>query len=164
MLGCFSYRLETNTMKKFFYVGFSFLFLLACQAGKQAAHLNNAEEAHKVLSDYFLSDPQAGKAFPYLSQCKLAPAQPNPSQKNLDASKTYVCSVEHTDKQRYIAVVSVDPLLISEVDYYKRSATEFVYIALLYYDQDKKNLTGTKLLFNIYKNRVEKQTDVSAGS
>ena len=76
----------------------------------------------------------------------------------------YTCSVEQKDNQRYIAVISVDPKLMGEVDSYKKYANESVYIALLTYEQDTRHLTGVKLLFNIYANRVEKQTEVNEKS
>lgn len=53
---------------------------------------------------------------------------------------------------------------MGEVDSYKKYANESVYIALLTYEQDTRHLTGVKLLFNIYANRVEKQTEVNEKS
>ena len=139
-------------MKKFFYLGGALLLLAACQSNKPMPDLSTEAAAHQILASYFQSNPQVANFFPYLSQCKLT------------SFKTYTCSVEQKDNQRYIAVISVDPKLMGEVDSYKKYANESVYIALLTYEQDTRHLTGFKLLFNIYANRVEKQTEVNEKS
>lgn len=148
-------------MKKFFYIGCACLLLGACQADKPMPDLSNAQAAAQILTQYFLANPQVEKIFPYLSQCKLTLAEANRSQQNQTVSNTYTCSVEPEGGQRYIAVISADPHLMNEVDVYKKHAKDSVYIALLDYDKNEKKLTGFKLLFNIYTNRVEKQTEVS---
>ena len=143
-------------MKKIFYAVCSLLLLTACQANRPAADLSSAEAAHKILTDYVLSDSRAEKFFPYLAQCKLAPAQ-------ADSSKTYFCSVEKDANQSNIALISIDPLLIREMEYYQKPGKELVYIALLKLEKEEKHLTGTKLLFNTYTKSVEKQMEVNEG-
>ncbi|WP_428081547.1 hypothetical protein [Candidatus Avelusimicrobium fimicolum] len=151
-------------MKKFFYLGGALLLLAACQSNKPMPDLSTEAAAHQILASYFQSNPQVANFFPYLSQCQLSPVVKNVSQKNITPFKTYTCSVEQKDNQRYIAVISVDPKLMGEVDSYKKYANESVYIALLTYEPAKRHLTGLKLLFNIYANRVEKQTEVNEKS
>lgn len=150
-------------MKKFFYIVGACFLLVACHADRPQPDLSNAQAATQILTHYFLANPQVEKVFPYLSQCNLAPAGRQPQQAQA-VYHTYMCSVEPNDTQRYIAVISSDPNLMGEVDIYKNHAKESVYIALLDYDKKANNLTGFKLLFNIYTKRVEKQTEVSVAS
>lgn len=150
-------------MKKIFYAVCSLLLLTACQANRPAADLSSADAAYKILTEYFLSDVRAEKFFPYLSQCQLAPAQPETAQDTSAMAKSYFCSIEKDKNERNIALVSIDPMLIREVDYYKKPAKEWVYIALLKLEQDQKHLTGTKLLFNTHTKRVEKQMEINEG-
>jgi len=151
-------------MKRFFCIACVCFLLAACQADRPRPDLSSAQAATQTLTDYFLANPQVEKIFPYLSQCKLAPAAPQTPQQNQAVAATYMCSVEPNDTQRYIAVVSADPNLMGEVDIYKNHAKDAVYIALLDYDKKANRLTGFKLLFNVHTKRVEKQTEVTVES
>ena len=141
-------------MKKIIFILSFVLCLMACQNNNSANIIQDETMAMNILSTYISSDPHIKELLPNFAPCQLKYKQGKQKRDNSGSVDAYTCTVPLGKTQEEILVISDAQELKNEINPNKRSEKNLVYVALLIYDKETKQINGTKLLFDMNNKRV----------
>ena len=141
-------------MKKTIFILSFVLFLMACQNNNSASIIKDETMAMNVLLSYVSSDPHVKELLPNFAPCQLKYKKGKQKRDNSGSVDAYTCTAPLGNTQEEILVISDAQELKNEINPNKKQEKNFVYIALLIYDKETKQIKGTKLLFDIKNKRV----------
>ena len=128
---------------------------MACQNNNSANIIKDETMAMNILSSYISSDPHIKELLPNFNPCQLKYKKGKQKRDNAGSVDAYTCTVPFGNAQEEILVISDAQELKNEINPNKKKGKNLVYIALLIYDKETKQISGTKLLFDVKNKSVE---------